>query len=94
MKSLLEAVAIILLFFVAPAIVVRVLVGLAQVIDKIGELPLEESETLADCDLAEKSEEVVHRWHSLANHLQTTNDIGDDNHLIAFREGKPPQNPP
>ena len=42
MKSLLEAVAIIMLFFLTPLIAVWVLVSLARVIENIGDLPIDE----------------------------------------------------
>jgi hypothetical protein len=47
MKSLVEAVAIILLFFLTPMVAARVLISLARVIENIGELPIDERETLA-----------------------------------------------
>ena len=46
MKSLLEAVTIIVLFFLTPVIAVWVLIGLARVIENIGDLPIDERETL------------------------------------------------
>ena len=42
MKSLLEAAAIIMLFFLTPLIAVWVLVSLARVIENIGDLPIDE----------------------------------------------------
>ncbi len=59
MKSLVEAVGIILLFVLTPVIVVWVLIGLAQVIENMGELPIDESETLPVCHWAGNSEEAV-----------------------------------
>ena len=59
MKSLLEAVAIILLFFLAPVIGAWILIGLARFIENIGDLPIDESETLAVFHWAGNSEEVV-----------------------------------
>jgi hypothetical protein len=56
MKSLVEEVAIIALFILTPVIVARVLIGLARVIENMGELPIDESETLAVCDWAGSSE--------------------------------------
>jgi hypothetical protein len=47
MKSLVEAVANIVLFILTPVIMVWVPISLAQVIEKLGELPIEESETWA-----------------------------------------------
>jgi hypothetical protein len=47
MKSLLEAVAIIMLFFLTPLIAVWVLVSLARVIENIGDLPIDEREPRA-----------------------------------------------
>jgi hypothetical protein len=46
MKSLVEAVAIILLFLLTPMIAAWVLISLARVIENIGELPIDERETL------------------------------------------------
>jgi hypothetical protein len=43
MKSLVEAVANIVLFILTPVIMVWVQISLAQVIEKLGELPIEES---------------------------------------------------
>jgi hypothetical protein len=43
MKSLVEAVAYIVLFILTPVIMVWVQISLAQVIEKLGELPIEES---------------------------------------------------
>jgi hypothetical protein len=45
MKSLVEAVANIVLFFLTPLIVVWIQIGSAQFIENIGELQTEESET-------------------------------------------------
>jgi hypothetical protein len=47
MKSLVEAVAIILLFFLTPMIAVWVLISLARLIENIGDLPIDEKEALA-----------------------------------------------
>jgi hypothetical protein len=47
MKSLVEAVANIVLFILTPVIMVWVPISLAQVIEKLGELPIEESEIWA-----------------------------------------------
>lgn len=47
MKSLLEAVAIIMLFFLTPLILLWVLVSLARVIENIGDLPIDEREPRA-----------------------------------------------
>jgi hypothetical protein len=47
MKSLLEAVAIIMLFFLTPMIAVSVLISLARVVENIGDLPIDEKEALA-----------------------------------------------
>jgi hypothetical protein len=47
MKSLVEAVAIILLFFLTPMIALSVLISLARVVENIGDLPIDEWETLA-----------------------------------------------
>ena len=47
MKSLLEAVAIIMLFFLTPMIAVSVLISLARVVENIGDLPIDEREALA-----------------------------------------------
>jgi hypothetical protein len=47
MTSLLEAVANIMLFFLAPLIAVWVLISLARVIENIGDLPIDEREALA-----------------------------------------------
>ena len=47
MKSLVEAVAIILLFFLTPMIAAWVLISLARVVENIGDLPIDERETLA-----------------------------------------------
>jgi hypothetical protein len=54
-----EAVTIIVLFFLTPVIVVYVLIGLAQIIDDIGELPIDESEPLALYQRAGNSEQAV-----------------------------------
>jgi hypothetical protein len=59
MKSLAEAVANIVLFILTPAIMVWVQISLAQVIENIGELPIEESETRAVCHRAGISEEAM-----------------------------------
>jgi hypothetical protein len=47
MKSLLEAVAIIMPFFLTPLIAMWVLVSLALVIENIGDLPIDEREPRA-----------------------------------------------
>jgi len=47
MKSLLEAVAIIMLFFLTPLITMWVLISFALVIENIVDLPIDEKETLA-----------------------------------------------
>ena len=47
MRSLVEAVAIILLFFLTPMIAAWVLISLARVVESIGDLPIDERETLA-----------------------------------------------
>ena len=47
MKSLVEAVAIILLFFITPMIAAGVLISLARVIENIGDLPIDERKPLA-----------------------------------------------
>ena len=47
MKSLVEAVANVVLFILTPVIMVWVPISLAQVIEKLGELPIEESEIWA-----------------------------------------------
>jgi hypothetical protein len=65
MKSLLEAVAIIMLFFLTPLIAVWVLVSLARVIENIGDLPIDEREPQAAGVCASKLS------HSCAT--QTTN---------------------
>ena len=59
MKSLVEAVANIVLFILTPVIMVWVQISLAQVIEKLGELPIEESETWAVYRWAGNSEEAV-----------------------------------
>jgi len=46
-KSLVEAVGAMMLFILTPVIAVRVMIGLARIIENIGELPMGESETLA-----------------------------------------------
>jgi hypothetical protein len=46
MKSLLEAAAILMLFFLTPVIVAWALFALARVIENMGDLPIDESETL------------------------------------------------
>jgi hypothetical protein len=58
MKSVVEAVAMIVLFILMRVIVVRVLNGLAQVIENIGELPIDEGGTLAVCYWAGSSEQA------------------------------------
>ena len=47
MMSLVEVVAVTMLFIATPVIAVWVMIGLARVIDTIGDLPIDESETLA-----------------------------------------------
>jgi hypothetical protein len=47
MKSLVEAVAIISLFFLTPMITAWVLISSARVVENIGDLPIDERETLA-----------------------------------------------
>jgi hypothetical protein len=47
MKSLVEAVAVILLFVLTPMIALSVLISLARVVENIGDLPIDEWETLA-----------------------------------------------
>ena len=47
MKSLLEAVAIIMLFFLTPLIAMWILVSLARVIENIEDLPIDEREPRA-----------------------------------------------
>ena len=47
MKSLLEAVAVITLFCLTPMIAAWVLISLARVLENIGDLPIDERETLA-----------------------------------------------
>jgi hypothetical protein len=42
MKSLVEAVAVILLFFLTPMIALSVLISLARVVETIGDLPIDE----------------------------------------------------
>jgi hypothetical protein len=59
MKSLVEAVTNIVLFILTPVIMVWVQISLAQVIEKLGELPIEESETWAVYRWAGNSEEAV-----------------------------------
>jgi hypothetical protein len=59
MKSLVEAVANIALFIFTPVIMVWVQITLAQVIENIGERPIEESETRAVYRWAGNSEEAV-----------------------------------
>jgi hypothetical protein len=59
MKSLVEAVTNIVLFILTPVIMVWVQISLAQVIENIGELPIEESETRAVYRWAGNSEEAV-----------------------------------
>ena len=56
MKSLAEAVANIVLFILTPVIMVWVQISLAQVIENIGEPPIEESETRAAYRWAGNSE--------------------------------------
>jgi hypothetical protein len=51
MKSLVEAIAVIILFVLTPVIAMWVQISLAQVIENIGNLPIEESEIRA-----------VYRW--------------------------------
>ena len=46
MKSLVEAVVIILLFFLTPMTAVWILISLARIIENIGDLPIDERETL------------------------------------------------
>jgi hypothetical protein len=47
MKSLLEAVAVIVLFFLTPMTAVWVQISLARVIENIGDLQIDEREALA-----------------------------------------------
>jgi hypothetical protein len=47
MKSLVEAVAIILLLFLTPMIALSGLISLTRVVENIGDLPIDEGETLA-----------------------------------------------
>jgi hypothetical protein len=47
MMSLVEVVAVTMLFIATPVIAVWVMIGLARVIETIGDLPIDESETLA-----------------------------------------------
>jgi hypothetical protein len=49
MKTWLEAVTILMLFFLTPVIVAWVLIGLARVIENIGDLPIDERGTPAGC---------------------------------------------
>jgi hypothetical protein len=44
MRSLLEAVAFIMLFFLTPMIAAWVLIGLSRVIENVGDLPIDEKE--------------------------------------------------
>jgi hypothetical protein len=46
MKGLVEAVAIILLFFLTPIIATWVLISFARLVENIGELPIDEADTL------------------------------------------------
>jgi hypothetical protein len=59
MKSLVEAVSTIVLFIMTPVIAVWLQTGLAQVIENIGEVPIEESETRMFYRWAGNSEETV-----------------------------------
>jgi hypothetical protein len=59
MKSLVEAVTNIVLFILMPVIMVWVQIRLAQVIENIGELPIEESETRSVYRWTGNSEEAV-----------------------------------
>ena len=56
MNSLVEAVAILVLFIVTPVIV---LIGFTNVIGNLAELPIDESETLAVCHWGGNSEKGV-----------------------------------
>jgi hypothetical protein len=47
MNSLLEVVAITMLFFLTPMIAVWVLISLSRVIENFGDLPIDEHEALA-----------------------------------------------
>jgi hypothetical protein len=59
MKSLVEAVANIVLFILTPVIMVWVQISLAQIIENIGEPPIEESENRTVYRWAGNSEEPV-----------------------------------
>jgi hypothetical protein len=59
MESLVEAVAKFVLFILTPVIMVWVQISLAQVIENIGKLPIEESEAQAVYRWAGKSAEAV-----------------------------------
>ena len=59
MKSLVEAVANVVLFILTPMILVWIQISLVQVIEHIGELPIEESETRAVYVWAGISEEAM-----------------------------------
>ena len=56
MKSLLEALAIIMLFFLTPLIAMWILVSLARVIENIEDLPIDEREPRAAGVCAHKAE--------------------------------------
>ena len=59
MKSLVEAVANVVLFILTPMILVWIQISLVQVIENIGELPIEEGETRAVYRWAGISEEAM-----------------------------------
>ena len=59
MNSLVEAVAILVLFIVTPVIVLWVLIGFTNVIGNLAELPIDESEALAVCHWGGNSEKGV-----------------------------------
>ncbi|HSZ02475.1 MAG TPA: hypothetical protein VK788_23460 [Terriglobales bacterium] len=52
MKSLVEVVTTIFLFLLTPMIAAWVLISLARVVENIGDLPIDEKETLSVCHWA------------------------------------------